>query len=322
MISRRSLLAAPLVGVLPFGAAHAQDYPAHTVRIIAPVQPGAATDITARHIAQALGTAWSQPVIVENKLGASGNIATDFVAKAPPDGYTLLVTYSNHYTNPLLDKTTPYDPVKDFEPIARVASSGLVLFTVPTSPFKTLNDVIAAAKEKPGSITYASAGNGTAGHMCGALLSSLAGIELRHIPYKSPGQVVLDVAGGIVDLGFNGTATSLPLIQSGRVRPLAVTSAKRTAQLPDTPTMAELGVKGYELISPVWLLAPRGTPAAIVKKLSDTITRIASSPEFKELCAKQSLDVDVQDAATYKASIPAEVEKWRRLVALTADKAN
>jgi tripartite-type tricarboxylate transporter receptor subunit TctC len=321
MVKRRCLLAAPLLGVFPFQLARAEDYPSRLIRVISPVSPGAATDVTARHIATVLGKEWNQPAIVENKLGASGNIATEFVAKAPADGYTLLITYSLHYTNYLVDKVN-YDPVKDFDPIARIASSGLVVATATNSRFKTLRDVIAAAKEKPGTVTYASSGNGTTSHMCGALFSNLAGVQLRHVPYKAPAQAALDAAGGQVDLTFNGTATALPLIHGNRLRALAVTSARRTAQLPDVPTMVEAGVSGYELTSPVWMLAPRGTPAAVVEKLSEAITRIASTPEFKELCVKQSLDVDVQNAAACRASIPAEVEKWRRLVALTTTKNN
>lgn len=321
MITRRALLAAPLLCVLPFRATHAQDYPTRLIRMVLPISQGSATDMTARYIAIALGKEWNQPIIVENKTGASGNIATELVARAPADGYTLLVTYSPHYTNFLLDKTN-YDPVKDFEPIARIASSSLVLVTAANSRFKSVRAVIVAAKEKPGSITYASSGNGTTSHMAGALFSSLAGIQLQHVPYKAPAPASLDAASGQVDLSFNGPATALPLINGGRLQALAVTTVGRSPQLPDVPTLAESGVHGYELSSPIWVLAPHGTPAAIVEKLSAAITRIASTPEFKEVCAKQSLDVDVQNAAVYRASIPAEMGKWRRLVELTGGKTN
>ena len=319
MLSRRSLLAAPLLGALPFGTARAQDYPARLIRFVVSTSPGAANDVVARYIATALGKAWNQPIIVENKMGAAGNIATDFVAKAAGDGYTLLVTYSPHYTNPWLEKTS-YDPVKDFEPIARVASSGLIMVTATNSRFKSARDVIAAAKAMPDSVSYGSSGTGTTSHMSGALLCSSAGIRMRHIPYKAPAQAAMDAVGGVVDITFNGSSTALPLIQGGRLRALAVTTAKRSARLPDVPTLAESGVPGYEMSSPIWVLAPRGTPAAVVDKLSDAITRIALGDEFKELCMKQALEVDVQNAAVYRAGVPAEVEKWRHLVELTSSK--
>jgi tripartite-type tricarboxylate transporter receptor subunit TctC len=316
MISRRSLLATPLLGAFPFGAARAQEYPAHTLTFVVPATAGSASYLTARYISTRLSKDWNQSAIVDNKLGASGNIGIEYVARAPGNGYTLLVAYSMLYTNPFIGKTN-YDPVKDFEPIARIANSSLVMATAKDSRFKTVADVIAAAKDKPDSITYASSGIGTASHMCAVLLENLAGIRLRHVPYKSPAQVAQDTASGIVDLGFNGTSTVVPLIQGGRLHAVAVTSAKRSGQLPDTPTLAEAGVKGYDLSSPVWVLAPRGTPPAIVEKLSDAITRIAAEPGFRELCDKQSLDVDIQNTAAYRASVPAEVEKWRQLVALT-----
>jgi tripartite-type tricarboxylate transporter receptor subunit TctC len=321
MISRRSLLAAPLLGALPLGAARAQDYPSKVVRIVVPTSPGSGTDTVARHVAATLGKAWNASVIVENKPGAGVNIATDYVAKAAPDGYTLLFTYAAHYSNTWVDKA-PYDPIRDFEPVARMANSALVLLTHAHSPLRTVRDVIAAAKEKPGAVTYATAGNGTTGHMAGALLSTMAGISLNHIPYKTPSQTALDTAGGLVDVGFNGISTAIPLIRSGRLRPLAVTTAKRSAFLPEVPTIAEAGFAGYEISSPIWMMAPRGTPAAIVERLSDALTRIASTPEFREACAIQGIEPDVQNAATARAAAPAELEKWRKLVALTAAKSN
>jgi tripartite-type tricarboxylate transporter receptor subunit TctC len=318
MISRRSLL---LASALPFGAAWGQDYPNRVVRIVVPTTPGSGTDTVARHVAAALGKTWNAPVIVENKTGAGVGIATDYVAKARADGHTLLFTYAAHYSNTWVEKA-PYDPVKDFEPVARMATSALVLITHPNSPFKSVRDIVAAAKQKPGAVSYATAGNGTTGHMAGALLGSMAGIQLNHIPYKTPSQAALDTAGGLVDFGFNGISTAIPLIRSGRLRPLAATTIRRSAFLPDLPTMAEAGFAGYEISSPIWVLAPRGTPAAIVERLSEAFTRIASTPEFKEACAVQAIEPDVQNAATYRASVAAEMEKWRRLVQLTAAKAN
>lgn len=302
------------------GTAHAQDYPSHPIRIVVPVTPGSGSDATARFVANALGKAWGTVVLVDNKPGAGAALGTDAVAKSPADGYTLLFTYAAHYSNQWV-MNTGFDAVRDFEPVARMANSTLVLATRPDSPFKKLADVIAAAKQKPGSLTYGSAGIGTTGHMAGAQLASMAGIELTHVPYKAASQLPVDASTGMVDVMFGGLASSLPLIKSGRLRVLAVTSATRSANLPDVPTMAESGLPGYENATPIWVFAPRGTPQPIVKKLSDALTRIASTPEFKDYCFALGIEVDVQDAATVKARGPAELERWRKLVELTASKA-
>ncbi|MES2999551.1 MAG: tripartite tricarboxylate transporter substrate binding protein [Pseudomonadota bacterium] len=319
MISRRHLIALPALAALPLRSAFAQEYPARPIRIIVPTGPGTGTDATARHMSAGLLKAWNTPVIVENKLGAGGVIGTDFVAKAAPDGYTLLFTYASHYSNQWIEPT-PYDAVKDFEPIARLATSALVLVTGPNSPFKTVHDVVNAAKQKPGTISYGSAGTGTTSQMAAELLSSMAGIKLNHIPYKAPGQAAIDAAAGQVDISFGGLATQLPLIKAGRLRAIAVTTTTRSMNLPDVPTIAESGYPGYENSSPIWALAPRGTPQAITTKLSDTLVRLASTQEFKDFCFAQGFEVDVQNAAAFRAAAPAELEKWRRLVALTAAK--
>ncbi len=316
MISRRSLLASSLLIALPGRHAYALDYPSRLIRIVAAASPGSATDMLARHLAAELGEDFSQATVVENKVGAGGNIAIDFVANSPADGYTLLVVYSMLYTNPWIAKTN-YDPVKDFEPVARVVSSGLVMVTGTASRFKSVQDVITAAKNQPKSISYGSAGTGTTSHMCGALLEKLAGIELTHIPYKAPAPAAIDAAAGIVDISFTGTATALSLIEGGRLRALAVTNSIRSPQLRDVPTLAETGVTDYELTSPIWVVAPSGTPHAVIDKLSEAIMRLGSTADFRELCTRLAIDVDLQPAAAYRASVPAELEKWRRLVALT-----
>lgn len=322
MISRRSFSALlPALAATPFSSAFAQDYPSKVIRIVVPTGAGTGTDATARHMAAGLQKLWGSTVIVDNKLGAGGTIGTDAVAKAPPDGYTVLFTYASHYSNQWVMQT-PYDAVKDFEPVARLAVSALVLVTPPDSPLRSVRDVITAARLKPGKLSFGSAGNGTTSHMCAALLCSMADIQLNHVPYKAPAQAALDAASGQVDMTFGGVATSLPLIKSGRLRALAVTSATRSMSLPDIPTMAEAGLKGYELVAPIWALAPRGTPQPVVQKLSDALMRLASTAEFKEFCLAQGFEVDVQDAAAYRMAAAAELEKWRRLVALTAQQSN
>lgn len=314
--------AALAAGAFAFVApAHAAEFPdGKPVRIVVATGAGSGSDLTARQIAVGLSKELNSPVFVENKTGAGGVIGTDYVAKAPPDGYTLLGTYAQHYTNQLVQKT-PYDAVKDFEPIARVANSALVIVVAPDSPFKTLKDVVEAAKQKPGTISYGSSGNGTTSHMAAALFANMAGISLNHVPYKAPGQVALDASAGLLNLGFNGMSTVLPLIKGGRLRALAVTTAARSQSLPDVPTVAELGYPGYEAASPIWIFAPRGTPQPIVDKLSVAVTHQAQSPAFKELCLHQGLEVDVQNAATAKAAGPVELEKWRKLMRVAGAKA-
>jgi len=321
MISRRSLLALSALASASFAPAWAQDYPARTIRFVVPTGAGSGTDATARFMAEGVGKAWGVPVVVDNKLGAGGIIGTDFVAKSPADGYTVLFNYAQHYSNSWVEKT-PYDAVKDFEPVARLASSTLVLVTSPQSPFNSVRELIAAARQKPNALSYGSAGQGTTSHMAAALLSSLADINLTHVPYKAPSQAAIDAASGQVNLTFGGLATSLPLIKGGRLKALAVTTAARSQNLPDVPTMAEAGLKGYDLGSPIWALVPRGTPQPVVQKLSDGLTGLARSKEFKDFCLAQGFEVDVQDARTYKAHVAAEMEQWRRLVALTKDKVN
>lgn len=320
----RSTFAAAALAAFAAGAvapAFSADFPdGKTIRIIVATGVGTGSDLSARQIAVGLGKELNTPVIIENKTGAGGVIGTDFVAKAAPDGYTLLGTYAQHYTNQLVQKT-PYDAIMDFEPIARVANSALVISVATNSPYKTLKDVIEAAKQKPGIITYGSSGNGTTSHMAAALFASMAGIQLNHVPYKAPGQVALDAAAGQIDLSFNGMSSVLPLIKGGRLRPLAVTTPQRSQSLPDVPTVAELGYPGYEAASPVWIFAPRGTPPAIVNKLSEAVVRQAQSQGFKELCLNQGLEVDVQNAATAKAAGPGELEKWRKLMKVAGAKA-
>lgn len=323
MMLRRTFAGAAALAALATlaGPALAADFPdGKPIRIIVATGVGSGSDLTARQIAAGLLKDWNSPIVVENKTGAGGVIGTDFVAKAPPDGYTLLATYAQHYTNQLVMKT-PYDAVRDFEPVARIANSALAISVAANSPYKSLKDVIEAARKKPGIITYGSSGNGTTSHMAAALFEHMAGIKLNHVPYKAPGQVALDAAAGQIDLSFNGMSSVLPLIKGGRLRALAVTTAQRSQSLPDVPTVAELGYPGYEAASPVWIFAPRGTPQPIVNKLSDAITQAAKAPAFKELCLNQGLEVDIQDAATAKAAGPGELEKWRKLMSVAGAKA-
>lgn len=321
MPSRRTILQLlPLLAANPLSA-FAQNYPARPVRVVVPISPGSGTDGVARYMSAELSKVLGGSFVVENRVGASGNIGTDFVAKAPADGYTLLCTFASHYSNPWVEKT-PYDAVRDFDPIARLAMSALVLVTSPNSPYSTAQEVIAAAKRKPGSVSCGSSGNGTTSHMAAALMTSMANIEMNHVPYKTPAQVAIDAASGQVDIGFCGVSTASPLVKSGRLRVLAVTSLNRSSHFPGVVTLNEVGLKGYELVSPIWMMARSGTSPAIVSQLSNALTLAAKAPAFKSFCHGQGFEVDVEDAATARAKATAELEKWKKLVALAVPKAS
>ena len=314
MITRRSLLLSlPALGAFP---ALAQGYPERPIKFVVPVAPASATDLTARQMSAALTRLWNgAPVVVDNRPGAGTVVGTDAVAKAPPDGYTLLFNLSSHYTAPWLEKTS-YDAVVDFEPIARLCSTALVMVTAVDSPFRSVQNVIAAAKKAPRTLSFASAGDGTTSHMGGALLNNAAGIELIHTPYKNGSQAMIETANGQVQVAFSGPA-ALPLIKSGRLRVLATTGTKRSMQMPDVPTVREATKLDYEIVSPVWAFAPKGTPAAIVNKLSEAFGTIVATPEFKAFCEAQWLDPDYASAAEVRAAAAGEAAKWRRLVQLT-----
>ncbi|AFK62173.1 hypothetical protein TKWG_09235 [Advenella kashmirensis WT001] len=308
--------------VFPISYAVAANYPGgKPVTIVVSTGAGSGTDQTSRQLAQGLSKDFGVPFVIENRTGASGVIGAVHVAKAAPDGHTLLATYAQHYTNQLV-RDTPYDALSDFEPLARFANSALVISVAANSPYKTLADVVEAARTNPGAISYGSSGQGTTSHMAAALFSSRADISLNHIPYKTPTQVAVDAAGGQIDLSFNGTTSVLPLIRDGRLRALAVTTSKRTQSLPDVPTVAELGYPGYEVDSALWMFAPRGTSPEIVKQLSDSLLRQMQTKEYKEVCARLGLDIDPQDAATVKANGPAEITKWRKLMEMTGTSKN
>ena len=253
---------AAFAGLLAFAAsgAVAQAYPSKPVRVVIPLGTGGTTDVPGRIVAQRLSEALGQQFIVENKVGAGGTIGADFVAKSKPDGYTLLLTATPHVISANLYKNLPYNALGDFAPVIRVASGPYVLTVHPSLGVNSVRELIALAKKQPGKIDYASSGNGSAQHLVGALFAHMAGIELSHVPYKSSSQAQQDLVAGMVKVGFPGTPIVLPHMKSGRLKALAVTTAQRSAHLPDVPTIAEAGVPGYEALVWVGMLAPAGTP--------------------------------------------------------------
>lgn len=320
MINRRSFNAAVVGSVLPF-AALADTYPKQPVRAIVSNAPGTGTDITARFIANQISKRWGVPVFVENKAGAGGTLATDYAAKTAPDGYNILFTTGAHFSFPALYEKLSFDAKADFTPVVAFAQAPIVMFVPADSPFKTVQDVIDASKSAPNSVTYSSPGSGTSSHLAAVMMSTQGGITLLHVPYKSASQAALDVASGQVQVGFNGTGVTLPLLHAGKIRILAVTSLKRSVSLPQVPTLDESGLRGYNFVTPILALVRAGTPAHIVEAIGTAMTAAAAQPEFGELCKAQGLDVAIQGPAELKVSAPKEFDKWKRLVDLAGVKA-
>ncbi|HEX8884941.1 MAG TPA: tripartite tricarboxylate transporter substrate binding protein [Noviherbaspirillum sp.] len=317
-VARRTLIAASLSAlalsaiVLP---AQAEDkWPSKPITYVVPFPAGGTTDILARLIGQKLGPALGTNVIIDNRPGAGGNIGSELVARAAPDGYTIMGgTISSHSINASLYKLS-YDPLKSFAPITLIGTNANVLVVNPASPFKSVKELIAAAKAKPASLSFASAGNGTSQHLSAELFKTMTGIDMVHIPYKGSAPAIQDVIGGQVPLMFDTTVVAGPFIQSGKVRPLAVTSAKRVASLPDVPTMAEAGVPGYEVVSWQAMFAPAGTPSAIVQRLQTEVAAILKQPDVQERLAKLGVEpsgMAPQQLAEFQA---AEIAKWAKVV--------
>lgn len=278
-------------------------YPNKPVKVIIPFPPGGPTDVLGRIVAQGLAAKLGQPFVVENRPGASGMIGATQVAKAPADGYTLLVNASLHVINPSLYPKMDHDPIKDFSPVSQIADVPMVLVVNKTNSAKNLKDVIAQAKATAG-ISFASSGNGTAPHLAGEAFNVAAGLKLTHIPYKGSAPALSDVIGGHVSMMFDPLASSTPFIQSGSLRPIAVTTTKRVPTLPDVPTMAESGLPGYEISTWYGVWAPANTPKDIVAKLSSEIAKLVREPEM----AKRIMDL----GSIPVGNTPAEFEAYNR----------
>jgi len=312
---RRALLAT--AAYLAFaGTVHAQDaWPSRPIKLVVPFAAGGTSDVLARSLAEKLQGVLKQTVIVDNKAGAGGVIGADSVAKAPADGYTILLgTIASHAINPALQPKMPYDALKDFAPVDLLGSISNVLLVGAGQPYKTVKDLTAAAKAKPGSVAFASAGQGSSQHMSGELFKLLAGAELTHIPYKGSAPAIQDVIGGQVPMSFETVTVALPHIQSGKVRALAVTSAKRSPALPDTPTLQEAGVAGFDVASWQAIYAPAGTPPAIVQRLNAEIEKIVAMPDVKAKFETLGLQHTPNTPAEFAAFNKAEVAKWTKVV--------
>lgn len=295
--------------------AGAQEYPSRPIRIIVPFPPAGTTDILARLVGQKLQETLGQTVLIENKPGAGGNIGSDMVAKAPADGYTLLMgTIGTHAINPGLYKKMPYDSVKDFTAVALVATVPNVLVVHPAVPAKTVTELIAWEKANAGKINYASSGVGTSIHLSGEMFNAMAGTRFAHVPYKGSGPALTDLIGGQVSLMFDNLPSSIGHIRAGKLRALAVTSSKRSSALPDVPTIAESGVAGFDSGSWFGLLAPAGTPKPIINRLNAEVLKILATPEMKQKFSEQGADPSNMNADEFGAFIKAEITKWAAVV--------
>ena len=258
----------------------AQDYPAKPIRFIIPLAPGGGGDILARSIAQKLNEKWGQPVIVDNRPGGGGVIGTEVVAKAPADGYTILMIATNHTVNPSLIPKLPYDAIADFAPVTQLTASPNILVLHPSLPAASLKELIALARQRPGQLNYSSAGNGTAGHLAAELMKMMAKIDVVHVPYKAAPQALSDLVSGQIQLQFSNLMTALPHVKSGRLRGIAVTTLQRSPAIPELPTMDQAGLRGYRVDQTYGVVAPGRTPAPIVAKLNAEIVNILKSPDI------------------------------------------
>ena len=300
----------------------AQTYPSRPVRIIIPLSSGGTTDVPGRIVAQRLSESLGQQFFVENRPGAGGIIGADAVAKAKPDGYTLLLTATPHVITPGLYKSIPYNAVTDFAPVTRIASGPYVLVVHPSLGVNSIRELVALAKAQPGKIDFASSGNGSAQHLVGALFASMAGVNINHVPYKGSGPATADMISGIVKLGFPGTPIAIPHIKAGRLKALGVTTSRRSAQLPDVPTIAEAGVPGYEAIVWVGLLAPLATPREIIHRLNSEIVKMLRLPEVEQLLQASGVDPTPTTPEEFGAYVKSEFDKWQKVVKESGATAN
>jgi tripartite-type tricarboxylate transporter receptor subunit TctC len=304
---------AALTSLLLIGIAHAQ-YPAKAVRMVIPFPPGGATDIVGRVVAQKLSERWGQPVVVENRPGAGGTIGSEAVAKSAPDGYTLLIaTTSTHAVGPVLQKL-PYDALADFTPITLLAHSPNVLVVSPQLRVGSLREVIAAAKAKPGGLSFASSGNGTITHLTGELFKLMAGLDLVHVPYKGTALSVPDIASNRVSMLFDNIVSAQPHIRSGNVKPLAVTTTKRAALMPELPTMAESGLPGFESSAWFGLFAPAALPADIRARVHEAALAALNAPDAKERLLAAGADPAGDSGEDFVRQIRADMARWSEVV--------
>jgi len=316
----RTLLLA-LVAIVPVTVA-AQDYPNRPVRVVVPFSPGGAVDGPMRMIAQELGKRWNQQVVIDNKPGAGATIGTEMVAKAPPDGYTLLLASQTNAISASLYPKLSYDPIEDFAPISLIGREPGVLVVNPALPVKSFQEFVTYVKARPGQVDYASSGNGSGQHLFMAMLASMTGMKLSHVPYRGSGQATADLLGGQVMASIPGTAGMVGHIKGGKLRPLAVTGSKRSPQLPDVPTIAESGVPGYEAYVWMGLMAPKGTPAAVVDRINRDVLEVLQTNEVRGYMSTSGIEIVGSTPAEFATFFRAERDQWAKVVRETGAKAD
>jgi tripartite-type tricarboxylate transporter receptor subunit TctC len=293
----------------------AQSYPNRPLRLVVPFSPGGAADVPGRILTQKMSEVLGQQVVVDNRPGAGSTIGADQVAKSPPDGYTLLMISNTHFVSAALYKKLAYDSLNDYAPVTQVTSAPNVIVVHPSLPAKTVKELIALAKANPGKIDYASSGNGSTQHLTGALFTKMAGIEMTHVPYRGSGPVTADLLGGQVTVGFPGIAGMLPHIKAGKLRALAVTSGKRSPELPLVPTVAEAGVKGYDVTAWFGVAGPKAMPREIVLKLHAELLRILKNPDIQKQLLNAGQEVAWQETPElFGEMLKVEAAKWARMV--------
>ncbi len=312
---------AVLVALAVPGIAHAQPWPSKTMKVIVPYPPGGTSDILARALAPGITAALGQAVIIENKPGATGNVGADFVAKSPPDGYTLLLAdIGSLAISPSVFASLPFDPVKDFAPVVMIAYSPHLLAVHPSVAAKDVKELVALAKAQPNSLNFAVSGIGGANHLAGVDFAMRAGIKWTYIPYKGGSQAITDVIGGQAQVLFNGMLATYPYVKDGKLKVLAISSAKRFAAAPEIPTVAESGMPGFETGSWQGIVAPALTPVEIVNKLHATVTAILATPEMRDRLDKAGAEVRPQTPAQFGAFIREEKARWAKVVKESGEK--
>ncbi len=310
-----TVAAAGALSLAPLAAQAQAAYPSKPITIIVPFSAGGTTDILARVVGQFMSTDLGQPVVIDNRAGAGGNIGGQAAARATPDGYTIFMgTVGTHAINQSLYKKMPFDPIKDFAPLSRVAMVPNLLVANPSQPYKNVKELIAYAKANPGKINFGSSGAGSSIHLSGELFKQMAGVDMQHVPYRGSAPAVSDLLGGQINLMFDNMPSAIPHVKGGKLRPLAVTTAKRSPALPDVPTIAESGVPGYEATSWFGLLAPAGTPAPVIAKLNASILKALANPEVKKKLAEQGAEAAGEKPEQFAAFIAAETAKWGKVV--------
>ena len=311
-LCRVALLACILGGTA--SAALAQAYPNKPIKLIVPFAPGGFTDVVARILGQKLSVSLGQPFVIENKSGAGSTIGTDFVAKAAPDGYTLVMVSTTHVISPSIYPKLPYDPIKSFTPVGKLVDSAYVLLANPKVPANNVAEFIALAKASPDKIHYASSGNGSAQHLMGGMFAAMTGVKMKHVPYKGSGAAANDLVAGVVESSFAGVPNAMAQVPAGRLKALAVTTSKRIPQLPDVPTMQEAGVSGYSASVWLGLLAPAGTPRDVVMKLNTEIAKVLSAADTKKDLYAAGVEADISSPEALDTLMVQELDRWGKVI--------